>query len=587
MISWAYGVTTVVKRLKDPLPHTLKSLAKGGFNSPRLFIDGVESLTGLPYPYHNLPVTMHESPNLGAWGNWILALWELYVRSPKAGRYALFQDDIITSRNIRQYLDECEYPNKGYWNLNTFPSNQDLAPGYVKGKAFGQVGWYLSNQHGKSATALVFSRNAVIALLQQEHIVRRSLSAHRGQLNIDGGVVAAMKKAGYKEYVHNPSLIQHVNAPSTIGHGSYPLAESFMGENFDAMELLSEQKNRGVQVTQSIPAAPPTPKARANRIGLVGYNAPCGLGTKNRQLATYLPIDRWLVKPHRSGKSFQPHPDVDTIVCPNGDRRKIEDFVRSVDVVLFDETPYYKELIPIAKQHGRRLVCIPEYEWTPKNGWPQQVDLFLCPTRQSYSLLSPTLPCTTAPWPVDVNAFVYRERQKCERFLFINGTGGWHGRKGSSVIKQSLNLWPEMPLIVYSQKTEGWPADLSSLSYRGSAESNGCLYDEGDVLLCPHSVDGTGLEPLEAMACGMPVIATDGLPWNELPLIGRIKSTVEQRNIARRVDWHTPSAESLVAQCKGWLGKDLSEASERVWNWARNRRWDKQAAGFTDLVLNG
>lgn len=227
-MEWAYGVTTIPSRANNLLPRTLASLAGGGFPKPRLFIDGAGD-TDLYRPL-GLETTTHY-PNLRIFGNWILSLWELYIRNPAVHRYAIFQDDFVTYRNLRGYLERCKYPERGYWNLYTFPVNQKQIPQ-------NRMGWHLSNQRGKGAVALVFSLEAVIALLSQPHIVGRPRNLVRGWRAVDGGVVTALRKAGWREYVHNPSLVQHTGAVSSVQNKSHPLAPSFRGEGFDAMKLL-------------------------------------------------------------------------------------------------------------------------------------------------------------------------------------------------------------------------------------------------------------------------------------------------------------------------------------------------------------
>ena len=118
---WSYGVTTCQQRLKTLLPRTLSSLAASGFDSPRLFIDGGHE-DDAPYC---LPIT-YRLPNVGAFGNWLLAAWEIYIRQPQAQMYAIFQDDVVLCRGVRQYLETCEYPQRGYLNLFTFASNEEM-----------------------------------------------------------------------------------------------------------------------------------------------------------------------------------------------------------------------------------------------------------------------------------------------------------------------------------------------------------------------------------------------------------------------------------------------------------------------------
>jgi hypothetical protein len=227
---WAYGVTTVPSRRKQLLPRTLASLGRAGFNQPHLFVDGdVDSRSWIEQ--FKLDVTCRW-PAVKTAGNWGLAAVELYIRHPEADRYAIFQDDFVTYKNLRRYLETVPYPEKGYCNLYTFPSNQELAKG--------RKGWYESNQFGRGAVALVFTKDALLAALTHPHLVERPQDAQKGTMKVDGGIVVAMQKAGWKEYVHNPSLVQHVGLASTIEarHDNQPQARSFKGEEFDAMELL-------------------------------------------------------------------------------------------------------------------------------------------------------------------------------------------------------------------------------------------------------------------------------------------------------------------------------------------------------------
>lgn len=236
-LQWAYGVTTVPQRGKDLLPRTLASLAKAGFPQPRLFVDGDSDPLGWERRFPGLEITCRW-PALRAYGNWILGLAELFIRNPNADRYAMFQDDLVTYTNLRQYLERCPYPAKGYLNLYTVQQNQELCP-VVNGRP--QVGWYLSNQRGRGAVALVFDRLSVTTLLGQQSIVQRPLNAHRGFKVIDGGVIDALTPQGWKEYVHNPSLVQHVGEVTTIEGGGVPRyrhSPSFREETLDALTFL-------------------------------------------------------------------------------------------------------------------------------------------------------------------------------------------------------------------------------------------------------------------------------------------------------------------------------------------------------------
>lgn len=228
-MNWAYGITTVPSRLNDVFPRTLKSLALAGFDKPHLFIDGCK--TPELYQDSGTEITCRW-PNVRTAGHWVLSIAELYIRNPQADRYALFQDDFVTYKNLRGYLDTCTYPLSGYWNLYTFPSNQQLCPR-------GYEGWYESNQLGRGAVALIFSREVLLSLLSQRQFINRPQCPHRGHKAIDGGIVDSLKKIGIREYVHSPSLVQHTGLESSMGNKRHLLAISFKGEEFDALSLCS------------------------------------------------------------------------------------------------------------------------------------------------------------------------------------------------------------------------------------------------------------------------------------------------------------------------------------------------------------
>ena len=231
MKKWSYGVTSVKSRLQSLLPQTLASLKLAGFEKPTLFIDDIDHSIASECSKKFGLIVVNRQPQIKTYGNWLLTLLELYIRDPNADRYAIFQDDITVYKNLRFYLDECEYPKKGYLNIYTFPSNQLLADR--------QLGWYKSNQLGRGAVGLIFNNQAVVELLQQRSIIVKPKAAEKSTKSVDGAVIHALKSIDYTEYVHNPSLSQHWGIVSSMGNTKQPKSTSFLGNNYDAMNFLS------------------------------------------------------------------------------------------------------------------------------------------------------------------------------------------------------------------------------------------------------------------------------------------------------------------------------------------------------------
>lgn len=232
-MNWAYGVTTVRGRREATLPATLDSLKRAGFPTPRLFVDGDTDnsrWTGL-----NLPFTLRY-PAVGVFGNWVLSIWELYLRNPLADRFALFQDDLLACKNLRRYLECSPYPKRGYMNLYLWPQNAEIVPLDPGGKPI--EGWYESNQLGLGAVGLVFNRGALQRLLESPNIVERPTEVLNPQSKVDGAILWAMHLIQWKEWVHYPSLIQHTGVVSTMGNPRHPDCPDWRGEEWDPLYLV-------------------------------------------------------------------------------------------------------------------------------------------------------------------------------------------------------------------------------------------------------------------------------------------------------------------------------------------------------------
>ena len=230
-ITWAYGITTVPERIDKEFTQTLHSLCDAGFPDPHIFVDGCDDPS--LYSKFERRVSCTPKPPISIVGNWMLGMWELYVRDHKATYYAMFQDDILAVGNLREYLEKCEYPKKGYWNLYCHEENRK----YTNGKP----GWQLAFQKGLGALGLIFDRTALQTVMNAGLLIRKPASAQRNRATkaLDGGILEGMKNAGYKEYVHNPSLLQHTGGISSLNnHGRLLPIDSFPGTDFDALTLL-------------------------------------------------------------------------------------------------------------------------------------------------------------------------------------------------------------------------------------------------------------------------------------------------------------------------------------------------------------
>lgn len=241
-MQWMVGITTVPSRKDTLLPRTLASLRAGGFEDVRLFVDGDRDDGRRDH------LATFRWPAVGAFGNFVLGLWEIFLRSPKADRFAMFQDDLVCVRNLRQHLEATTTQSKTYWNCYTFSVNERVIAGQRHGAwhEAALIGGANNRnlQTGKGALGLVFTREGVQALLSSPHLAARPVNFHgdrREKTNLDGAVVNAMNHAGFREMVHCPSLLRHTGVESTLATNldphTYPPDATFPGEGFDALEF--------------------------------------------------------------------------------------------------------------------------------------------------------------------------------------------------------------------------------------------------------------------------------------------------------------------------------------------------------------
>lgn len=235
--TWAVGITTVPERRNTTLARTLRSLMDAGFPELRLFVDGTNK--GGEWPAN---CTLRY-PRVGPFGNWYMAAVELLVRFPASERYAIFQDDLVCVRGLREYLDNCAFPKRGYWNLFTFLDGDNVISdrgGWVEGPTENMASDPNSNkQTGRGALGLVFSREGLQTLVGSRHMAVKPSTHDHPRDKIDGAVVEAMNLAGYREFVHGPSLLLHTGTLTSIQEGGKAgkvwksNAQSFPGENVD------------------------------------------------------------------------------------------------------------------------------------------------------------------------------------------------------------------------------------------------------------------------------------------------------------------------------------------------------------------
>lgn len=226
--SWAVGVTTAPRR-EPTLDRCLRSLALAGWESPRLFIDGA---VDLPEEAAALPQTYRDEAS-GAWPNYLLALYELVLRNPKADAYLIAQDDALfyEAEPVRPYLEQ-----------------HVLWPGTEPGKSIvslycpspytrSRPGWHrLRSRWAWGALAFAFPNALARALLLDRTVFEhRWVGRNQGLAHVDVvvGRWALRRRVGI--WYPSPSLVQHIGETSSLWEGARALgdrrARRFLGDS--------------------------------------------------------------------------------------------------------------------------------------------------------------------------------------------------------------------------------------------------------------------------------------------------------------------------------------------------------------------
>jgi len=185
------------------------------------------------------------------------------------------------------------------------------------------------------------------------------------------------------------------------------------------------------------------------------------------------------------------------------------------------------------------------------------------------------------PWPIDVEAFPFRERHRCERFVFAHGNGGPRDRKGGKIVAEAARLRPNIPLIVYSQAQEGYRSTLTedvdwpaSVDFRGAVPKPQDLYREGDVMILPSRWEGLGLQLFESLASGMPLVTTDAPPMNEAHAWARLPCEPKRIRLSHDYLSFDVSPRTLADAMWRLSGQEISNESHISRDWVEsNRSW--------------
>lgn len=276
-------------------------------------------------------------------------------------------------------------------------------------------------------------------------------------------------------------------------------------------------------------------------LGLVGWANASGNGGMNCDVASLSDwITHWLVAEHPKDKIHQPYinkasKNTNIISSALNDASTVKAFLENVDGIIYIEHPCFRDDVDIvreAKAMSKFVVGIPMWEWWPSHKeWALQTDILWAVTKftnrylQSLSVVLDVQGYEVAwkdkifgnKWGVNLDSFQFTQRDRANRFVFINGNGGYKLRKASDIVFDVFSRDGAPPLTVYTQQSERL-AKIESKNIRlinKTFDSREDVYQEGDVFLFPSYWEGLCHGIYEAQACGGIVITSEQGPMNE------------------------------------------------------------------------
>lgn len=335
------------------------------------------------------------------------------------------------------------------------------------------------------------------------------------------------------------------------------------------------------------------------RIGAVGYATEQGLGYLMKSFYDAGVVDDVMIFRHNkrpTHKEWYPRGTIELVDRPfNGS--VVDKFVRSVQVMLFFETPFDWHFIPYCQHRGVKTVLMPMYEWLPVN-IPSRPDMMLCPSVLDLDYFKGKFHSVFVPVPVDPSR--WKLRKKALRFLHNAGNIGHREHKGTRQLVAAIPLVknPDFRITIRGQDVRALQSILGNypavttdprVTIQYGAQPHEKLFDDHDVYIAPEKFNGLSLPLQEARAAGLLVMTTNRYPANTwLPPEGLIRvAWFERAKIAGpyyEFDEAIVQPEDIAATIDEWYGRDIEQISLSGGQWAKEHSWEALKGRYLEVL---
>lgn len=338
-------------------------------------------------------------------------------------------------------------------------------------------------------------------------------------------------------------------------------------------------------------------------IGLLGVGDGFGLASQNWDIARFLNVRKWMMPRGASNDFFHVNCPVTIANNPLTDE-EIAEWLVGLDIVMFVESPISTDVLRVAHDLGKCIICIPNWEWIhPGLRWLPYVDWMFCPTVFTTEKLNHWKKrfdfrwgVKFLHWPIDSDRFAFRLRKNCQKFVYIHGSGGALAvsnaneqplrRKGLDIVLEAAKIASDVPVLIIADSREV-SAKSANVEVRSPPKDNRLLYVDGDVCIQPSRWEGLGLPLLECQSAGMPLLTTNASPMVEHNPLESINASTELAcfNEDLWIESATSDANHLAVLLKKYHGKDIELSSFKARKFIEQyHQWSSSKRRITSLI---
>ena len=169
-----------------------------------------------------------------------------------------------------------------------------------------------------------------------------------------------------------------------------------------------------------------------------------------------------------------------------------------------------------------------------------------------------------------LRAFLTLKQSKPELKLIIKRPGNLYGISVQACLNQ-LTEQPELRCF-----TEKYLSDIVEISDNFDFDGMRALYNACDAYVSPYKAEGFNLPPLEASACGVPILVTQGGATDDyfdsrmgLQINAKLVNARDEMFLEPDLDSLIEGIERLSESRSGWGGAVASEHVHKKFNWSK------------------